>query len=296
VAKTLRLAITADLHWGINQLGDAATEGLLAFLQGQPPDVLVLAGDVGAGPHFDQCLALFSGLPCRKALVPGNHDIWVQEKDPRGDSLQVYEEYLPALCARFGFDYLDSGPMWFPEADLALVGSINWYDYSWSIDQLRQQVPDWEVRLKTKVFSRGRHNDARFVRWPLDDGSFTARVVAALDQHLQEALRRVGHAIVITHHPAFAGLSFPYSGPPTPDGLLWYAFSGNRQLEAVLERDAQRIPFVFCGHTHRERENQLGAIRGINIGGDYHFKRMILLDWPERRLEPHTFGDPEGRG
>src|SRR5262245_13973598 len=117
----LRLAVTADLHWGPHPGGDAATRLLVAFLQAQPPDVLVLAGDVGAGNEFGACLALFEGLPCRKVLVPGNHDIWVMADDSRGDSLQVYERHLPRISVAHGFHYLDFGPLIFPDAELALV-------------------------------------------------------------------------------------------------------------------------------------------------------------------------------
>src|SRR6202011_2527133 len=130
---------------------------------------------------------------------------------------------------------LDQAPLFLPEANLALAGSINWYDYSWSLEDLRRSVPDWETRLRTKVFSQGRHNDARFVRWPLDDVRFTAQVVAVLENHLKEALATAGKVIVVTHHPAFYGLSFPRQVKPnTLDGLLWDAFSGNQGLEAIL--------------------------------------------------------------
>ena len=27
--------------------------------------------------------------------MPGNHDIWVEDEDKRGDSLTIYQEYLP---------------------------------------------------------------------------------------------------------------------------------------------------------------------------------------------------------
>src|SRR5438477_5995603 len=101
----MRLAFTADLHWGARRRGDDATRALAAFLLAQPPDVLVLAGDIGAGEHFGACLALFDDLSCRKALVPGNHDIWVTAADPRGDSLQVYRQHLPRLSAEHGFHY-----------------------------------------------------------------------------------------------------------------------------------------------------------------------------------------------
>src|SRR5438034_579393 len=91
---------------------DLSHPGLvIADLGREPPDVLILAGDIGAGPEFGPCLALFDGLDCRKALVPGNHDVWVTADDVRGDSLAVYHEHLPALCAEHGFHYLDHGPL-----------------------------------------------------------------------------------------------------------------------------------------------------------------------------------------
>jgi len=294
MAPNLRLAFTADLHWGINARGDEATRLLISYLQAEPPDVLVLAGDVGAAENFAPCLELFAALPSRKALVPGNHDIWVRDDDPRGDSLQVYQDYLPHLCATHGYHYLDQGPVLFPELDLALIGAMNWYDYSWSLQTLKLLVPDWEERLRTKRFTRGRHNDARFVRWPLTDVSFTAQSVAEIDKQLQQALAMVGQAIVVTHHPPFYGLSFPRPlSSIALDTVLWDAFGGNRSLEELLSRHASQVPFAFCGHTHRARENQLSGIRGYNIGGDYHFKRLLMLDWPSGTVEAHQFGDPE---
>jgi 3',5'-cyclic AMP phosphodiesterase CpdA len=289
----MRLAFTADLHWGARPRGDAATRALAAFLYSQPPDVLVLAGDLGAGVHFAACLALFDGLVCGKALVPGNHDIWVTAEDARGDSLQVYREYLPRLSAEHGFHYLDFGPLLFAEADLALVGSLNWYDYSWGLDGLRR-FPGWQEHLAHKRFTRGRHNDANFVRWPLDDVRFTREVVAALEQHLQRALDGAGRALVVTHHPPFYGLGFDRGGPPaTLDGFLWDALLGNQAAEELLMRHAERIPFAFCGHTHRAREQTLGPIRGYNIGGNYDVKRLLLLDWPAGTVAAHVFGQQE---
>jgi 3',5'-cyclic AMP phosphodiesterase CpdA len=288
----LRLALTADLHWGTHERGAEATRLLLRSLEEGPPDVLVLAGDVGAGEHFAECLRLFEPLPCRKALVPGNHDVWVTDDDPRGDSLAVYRDYLPRVCAEHGFTYLDAGPLLLPEAGLALAGSMNWYDYSWSLEALKEAAPDWEERLRTKRFSRGRHNDARFVRWPLDDVSFTAEAVRTLEGQLRQAFAAVERAVVVTHHPAFYGLSFPRTHPPAEvDELLWDAFAGNRAMEELLARHHERIPFVFSGHTHRDRENTFHGIRGYNVGGDYHFKRLLRLDWPAGEVVAHQFGD-----
>ena len=169
---------------------------------------------------------------------------------------------------------------------------MNWYDYSWSVERLPTILPDWEERLRTKRFLRGRHNDANFVRWPFDDASFTRRVVEAFAGHLETALSQVPSAIVVTHHPAFRSLNYPRNKPDDPDGLLWEAFSGNTALESVLTRWADRVPFAFSGHTHFAREGAHGPIRGINIGGDYHFKRLLWLDWPSGTVTAETFGVP----
>jgi predicted phosphohydrolase len=292
----LSLAITADLHWGHGGRGDEATRLLADYLHARPPDVLVLAGDLGTAGHFAGCLGLFADLPGLRALVPGNHDVWVSPDAPH-DSLHRYDVELPREAARHGFHYLDRGPLVVPGADLALVGSMNWYDYSWGIEGLRRHFPAEEYRLRSKRFTRGQHNDANFVRWPHDDAGFTARVAEALERHLDEALARAGLVIVVTHHPPFRRVSFPGTGRiDHVDALLWAAFGGNARVEDLLARHAGRIAFAFCGHTHREREGTLGAIRGYNVGGDYHFKRLLWLDWPAGTLEAHQFGDPRPRG
>jgi len=289
MSADLTLAITADLHWG-HRRGQEATRELFAALHARPPDLLVLGGDVGSGPHFADCLAQLDTLSCRKALVPGNHDIWVPG-DVAENSLSMYETELPRWAAEHGFHYLDHGPLLLAEAGLGLVGSINWYDYSWGIEELKRRFPGEEARLLNKRFMRGRHNDANFVRWPIDDVRFTARVAAAFEQHLASALDQVERVIVVTHHPCFLGLSFPFDNQPLElDQVLWNAFSGNRTVEDALRRHAERITFAFCGHTHRARENTLGPIRGYNIGGDYHFKRLLWLSWPAGTLTARTFG------
>lgn len=285
----LKIAVTADLHWGIHETGDASTRRLISFLAEQPPDLLVLAGDIGAGDDFERCLELFDRFSMPKALVPGNHDIWVSPDDERGDSWKVYSEILPEISARHGFHCLDRGPLIFAETDLAVVGSMNWYDYSWADDPTWAKPDDWEQRLRDMRFTRGRHNDRRFVRWPFTDVSFTAQAVEKLEAQLADALRQASQAIVVTHHPAFEGLKYPESLPPHLDQMLWRAFSGNRSMERLIERHADRISLVMSGHTHRARDNHFAGIPGHNIGGDYGWKRLLTISWPARSMESHEF-------
>ena len=173
---------------------------------------------------------------------------------------------------------------------LAVVGSMNWYDYSWGIDRLRAMAADWRDRLRTKRFTRGRHNDANFVRWGYDDPGFTHQTVAALGEHLRRALEWVPAAVLVTHHPPFRGLNYPKAEPMDLDALLWEAFSGNAALEELLASYADRVPLAFCGHTHFARESHLGPIRGFNVGGDYHAKRLLRFDWPDGAVRALEFG------
>jgi predicted phosphohydrolase len=287
-----RIAATADLHFGTRHAdGDDATFALAADLFADPPDLLVLAGDIGAGDEFERCLDLFAELPCQKALVPGNHDIWVRPNDPRGDSITVYREHLPRIAASRGFHYLDREPLILPDVGLAVVGSINWYDYTWALDRLPRHADDWQDRLVTKRFLRGRHNDANFVRWDRTDIQFAKEVVSALATHLTQAWKWVPAALLVTHHPSFRCLNYPKAEPLGLDGLLWEAFSGNAALERLLAENGERIPLAICGHTHFAREGRLGPTRGINIGGDYHFKRLLRIDWPSGDVRHTNFGE-----
>ncbi len=285
---SLTLALTADLHWG-HRRGVEANLELAAFVRARVPDVFILAGDIGSGDNFGECLRHFASLPGRKCLVPGNHDLWVG-RETSDDSLARFHDELPAIAAAHQFDYLDQGPLYLVEHDLAIVGTINWYDYTWSLPQLRRLYPAEEPRLQSKRFTRGRHNDANFVRWSSDDTRFTAEVVTLFEQHLREALLRVGRVIVVTHHPPFRALGFPREEMKEDlDSLLWEAFSGNQAMEDLLSRHAERIALAFCGHTHRAREGFLGPLRGCNIGGDYHFKRLLTVDWPACSIAAHEF-------
>lgn len=289
--RPLRIALTADLHYGTRHTaGNVATLELATYLFEHPPDVLILAGDIGAGDEFGRCLDLFAGHTCLKALVPGNHDVWVTSTDPRGDSLRVYQSVLPELAAERGFHYLDHGPLLLPESGLAIAGSMNWYDYSWALDELKEATPDWETRLRSKKFVRGRHNDANYVRWPYTDESFTAEAVEAFVRHLDEGLAQMDRAIVVTHHPPVRPLLYPAPEPLGLDDLLWRAFSGNRRLEEALEERAERVSHVFCGHTHYARDERHFGMRAHNIGGDYHFKRLLYLDWSAGTVRAVQFG------
>src|SRR5262249_47050835 len=118
--EAMRVAVTADLHWGLSRSGDRATRALVERAGELRPDLFRIAGDVGEGEEFARCLALFAGLECPQLVIPGNHDLWT--RDPGASSLVIYERRLPARAREHGFHYLDEQPYLAPDGREAVVG------------------------------------------------------------------------------------------------------------------------------------------------------------------------------
>ena len=276
----MRLAFTADLHYGLRADGDRSTERLVRRLQEIRPDLLVLAGDTGTGENLRRCLRLFAELPCPKFLIAGNHCLWTDNDEL--DSLTIYQRRLPSLAEECGFWYLDAQPWVDPQRRLALVGSVNWYDYSFAPAELAEQVPDLDDLYRRKRFPGGaRHNDGRFVRMPLSDKGFTGLVVDKLAAHLRAVETQASDIVAVLHHPPFPELFFPWVSvqSPTPDQMTWLAYTGNLRMDRLL-RPHPHVRLVVCGHTHRSIAADVEGKRCFNIGGDYDRKRLLLVEWP----------------
>lgn len=90
-------------------------------------DVLILAGDI----HTDleglkESLQLFCSVFRHVAFVPGNHELWVTQKDREagiGDSIQKLDSIL-LLCESLG---VHTKPFC-PSADVRVVPLLSWYD------------------------------------------------------------------------------------------------------------------------------------------------------------------------
>lgn len=280
----MRLAVTADLHWGMSRPGDRATRELAEKVRDLAPDAFAVAGDVGEGPEWGRCLDLFSGLGCARLVLPGNHDLWV--RNPDHSSLYQYEQKLPRWAAEAGFHYLDQAP-WIAGA-LAVVGSINWYDYSFADPEVEREIPDARQMYREKRFPNGCHNDGRFVQLGMSDDAFTRRVVERFQSHLAELPREVSHVVAVQHHPPVRELFYPTPLTNTYQ-KVWLAYTGNRRMQDAVLSDP-RIQSVLCGHTHAACEAEVQGRQCINIGGDYDFKRLVLLDTDTGARQAWEFG------
>jgi predicted phosphodiesterase len=263
----MRLAFTSDLHIDSHAANRRVWQEMVAILQDIQPDVFICCGDIAADARqFGLTLFALEPLRCPKLLVPGNHDVWIQNGNwlRRGvTSRQKYYELLPALCREAGFH-----PLWLEPyvlGDVAFCGSMGWYDYS-----LRNHAFDEQFSLQDyhrKHFQDHLWNDARFVHWhssqedgttshPVSDVALTAHMADELTRQLQCAQQLAPRIIAVTHMLPFRAMMY-YHQEPQQD--YFGAFMGSLLLGDVLQT-CPKVELVLSGHTHRKLTVQVGRI------------------------------------
>lgn len=271
-----RIVVTSDLHLGITP--EDAIRALAIQIATERPDLTVLAGDLGERPdNFVRCLGIFAGLHGRVGVLSGNHDVWSRR---RHTSQSLFERELPQATREIGLLWLEDS-LWSLN-DVAVVGSLAWYDYSAADPGLPPMPPEWYAANK------GNYNmDAHLIDWPWSDVDLSNRLGESITARLAkvEADPTLRTAIVVTHVPLIeAQIS------RKPGDQRWgisNAYFGN------LTTGARVLPFskvaaIISGHTHVGRDaiipHPAGASRGHStlhvavVPSDYGAPAYIVID------------------
>lgn len=289
----MRILATADLHYDIAR-SVAPTERLAAEVRSTAADALLIVGDA-CGRDLGilrRCLALFDGFAGRTFFVAGNHDLWT----PDGDSYERYEHGIADVCREAGVWYLDAEP--YVQDEIALVGSVGWYDYTFR--QVSLGIPDrfYEHKIAPGAAARlaeyqhlvrdcddlapplleigTRWMDGVHVRLPFGDADFTQLLLDKLRRHLEQAAGQARHILVAMHHLPFLDMVHQ-SGHPGWD--FANAFMGSMRFGDLLLSFPQ-VRSVVCGHSHRPFRSRQGHIECINIGCTYRDKHFLTIDLP----------------
>jgi predicted phosphodiesterase len=285
----MRLLITADLHFN-HRHSKPLAEKLISEMNAAGGDVLLVVGDSAAadGEDLERCLSLFQfGGP--KLFVAGNHELWTH----RPDSYAIFTEELPRRVRELGWQWLQSDP--FFADDIAIVGSIGWYDYSFARDTLGIPRRFYEHKLSPGAAERfsefaflfepaddvppasreimARWNDGKFVRLHRTDEIFLAELLAQLEEQLISA-SKCRQVIAAIHHVPFGELLPPIRG------VQWdfaRAYLGTARLGELLTQ-FPNVTHLFSGHSHFPAEARIGRIHAINIGSGYRHKAFRTLD------------------
>ena len=258
-------------------------------------DVLLVIGDaaVGDGDALEQCLALFN-FAGPKLFVPGNHELWTRN----ADTLTHLETDLPARLRAVGWRPLTESP--FLADDIAIVGSVGWYDFSFAQPSLGIPRRFYEAKLSPGAAARlggfqslfepsddigpvgrdviARWNDGKFVRLPMNDGAFLARLLDRLDAQLA-ALANVPHVIAAIHHLPFAELLPPAHSPQWDFAK---AYLGAAAIGELLLK-YPNVKTALCGHSHFPASATVGPLQTVNIGAGYRQKRFLVCEVDETR-------------
>lgn len=271
-----KIVITSDLHLGITTAEEIRP--LVAAIAAERPDLTVIAGDLGEGEAAIRgCLALFHGLPGEVAVFAGNHDVWAQVSAfrPGGpDSQTLWETIVPSAVREAGMLWLETED--WRAGDLAVAGSIAWYDYSGAAEDVPPQTEaEWIA------FKRTLHPDAKFINWPWSDIQFaTARgddLMARLNA--LEVDPDVNSILLVTHVPIFREQLVI-----KPDVPMWgwgNAFFGNLTL-GQRARSIGKLRAVVSGHTHipvkATTPRASGALPVWVTASDFHKPSYLVYD------------------
>ena len=288
----MKLAFTSDLHSGASELNDSKIKELADYLNIDQPEAFNIIGDLGywTNEHTESCLKKFKNLTCDKNFTAGNHCIYTWRC--YDDSFEIYNKVLPQEAKDNNFNFLDFKP-WIKD-NVAIVGSINWYDLTWMDKEFIKYNPAAEVMYKRQEFFNGFHCDNQYVhkadrkRW--NNKEFTDYVVARLEQQLRDLPSEVNYIVLATHHPAHRLMLPPKRAD---DDFMWTGYSGNERVENIAVTD-KRIKLVVGGHTHWHVDTTITTpdsrpLQLINIGSSFRQKSLYVLDTETSSVERIIF-------
>ncbi len=283
----MRLAVTADLHFNHGRSHSLAREAI-DRINAADADVLLVVGDTTTADEGQLEAALplirFRGP---KLFLCGNHELWTR----RADSYELFSAELPARVRSLGWHWLEEDP--FIANDVAIVGSVGWYDYSYAPTSLNVPHRFYAAKVSPGAAAHltayqhllgddlppdaldivARWNDGKFIKLHRSDETFLRERLDAL----QRSLGRVpaGMRIVAgVHHIPFSQLLPPRH---TPAWDFARAYLGSDRIGELLLQDA-RITHVFCGHSHFAADARIRHLHAINIGSGYRHKSLWVGD------------------
>ena len=289
----MRLLATADLHYNHPRSRPLADE-IIDRMNRAGGDVLLLVGDsaVADGDSLEQCLARFR-FGGEKLFVAGNHELWTHGPD----SYALFTNDLPRRVRALGWRWLQAEPFVAPgnPGDVAIVGSVGWYDYSFARPELGIPRRFYERKVSPGVAARleeyshllegaadvgpaamevvARWNDGRFVKLCRSDNAFLDELLAQLRAQL-ELLAAVPTVVAAVHHVPFRELL------PPPGGTQWdfaKAYLGSERIGKLL-LEFPNVHQVLCGHSHLPARATVGHLKATNIGSGYRWKTFETLD------------------
>ncbi|MFQ5831576.1 MAG: metallophosphoesterase [Candidatus Thorarchaeota archaeon] len=251
----MRIAALSDLHVHPDQGDEFLLQEIHHRVQEISPDVLVIAGDVSS--KLDILSDALSKLHIPNAanlFVSGNHDIWFEEKIGLG-SLEKYSRYIGDVCRENGFFHLPDAPH--IEEDVAFIGSLGWYDYSFRRTDM--DIP--EHAYEQKEYGGSVWYDVLCVDWEFTDKEATDLFNQKLEYDLSVLPDSVSRVVYVSHHLPFRDLTLYKNRLPWD---FFSAFMGAASTGDILLNDG-RVVLTISGHSHVRMNKTFDGITSITV-------------------------------
>lgn len=291
-----KLLVSADLHHDVPRSATPA-EAFAEQFNDSGADGLLLIGDSATsdGRHLEDALGLFRNDRIR-LFVPGNHELW-----RRTDGLSASEllgQNLPNRVTAAGWHWLPGNP--WRRGDVAVVGSLGWYDHSLAAKRLGLPGRFYEAGLSPAAAKRlerddlapfdigpdffARWNDKRYIHALGRDADFLDSQLDQLRSDL-DSVAGVKHVIAAVHCCPCEAMLPQVPDVPIPESKLRYAFAraflGSAKI-APLVGMFDNVRLGFCGHSHVARPPIVcDGVTWQNIGSDYEVKRSAVVQFGE---------------
>jgi len=251
----LKIAAISDLHV-LPEDGDIdLLRSIKKRVEEISPDVFVIAGDISDRLDLlSTSLAQLHIPDCENLFVAGNHDIWFEDgKSPT--SLDKYSKYIREICDKNGFIHLPDHQ--FISDDIAFVGSVGWYDYSFRRDELEIPMKNYEQ----KEYRGSVWYDVFKIDWRFSDSEAITLFNQKLEYDLSLLPKNVARVVYVSHHLPFRELTI------YKDRFPWdfhSAFMGAQSTGQILEKDG-RVVLSISGHSHVRNMIQIGSMTAITV-------------------------------
>ena len=285
----MRLLATADLHYN-HPRGRPLADDVIDQMNAAGGDVLLVVGDTATadGDALERCLSRFH-FNGPRLFVAGNHELWTA----RDDSHAILADELPRRVRALGWQWLQTEP--FVSGDVAVVGSVGWYDYSLAATRLGIPRRFYEAKVSPGAAARfsqhapllaeaddippiahsvlGRWNDGVHVKLHRTDEQFLEELLQTVKRDL-ERVRDAREVIAAIHHLPFRELL-----PPSKSDQWDFAkaYLGSETIGRLL-LEYPHVRRVFCGHSHFASEATVGHIHAVNIGSGYGWKTYAAVE------------------
>ncbi len=227
----MRVGLIADIHININleyDLVELITENILE----NKIETLIIAGDISN--NYNETVNFIDDLIAKSKIsvyfVPGNHDMWSEEKD----TLKIYKAYEkhPA-CLINKIVHLTK--------KTSLIGDIGWYDYSYG----NKKFSDDE--FNTKQYAQKTWQDSLNTNWEMSDKEVSKMCYDNLENSLEKLNNK--DIILATHFLCHEEFLVPEIREPWE---FFNAFLGSANYKDLVLK--YNVKYAVMGHVHYRKQ------------------------------------------